>query len=373
LLCCGDFESVRDERDLDQLAGPPKYHFLKDFHKYYKGEMKAPVLTVFVGGNHEASNFLWELYYGGWVAPNIYYLGSSGVLNYGGIRISGFSGIFKYPDFNKGHYEVPPFDEGTKRSYYHVRTYELFKLKLMKSPLDVVMSHDWPEGVVACGDREELMKRRPHFVENIKNEELGCKDYFALIKSHKPKFWLSGHMHTYFKATIPHADSKTEFLALDKAEHGRPFIDVIEFPNVEGALELRYDREWIAILKATEALYNATSSYVNLPNTSDFAKQVETIKEEMMKTTTDMDFIVPHNFEPTHTNDFGVMNPQTDLFIKKFGLSSIYDKHTSATKLSPSSRRYQEREYSKERKYGESKRGSFGGRGRGRGSSRYHN
>lgn len=45
------------------------------FPRYYSGEKKAPVLTIFIGGNHEASNHLQELPYGGWVAPNIYYLG----------------------------------------------------------------------------------------------------------------------------------------------------------------------------------------------------------------------------------------------------------------------------------------------------------
>lgn len=43
--------------------------------RYYSGEKKAPVLTIFIGGNHEASNHLQELPYGGWVAPNIYFLG----------------------------------------------------------------------------------------------------------------------------------------------------------------------------------------------------------------------------------------------------------------------------------------------------------
>ncbi len=53
-----------------------------------------------VGGNHEAMNYLWELYYGGWVAPNIYYLGHAGVVKFGGIRVGGMSGIF-----NAGHYK----------------------------------------------------------------------------------------------------------------------------------------------------------------------------------------------------------------------------------------------------------------------------
>lgn len=54
-----------------------------------------------VGGNHEASNYLWELYYGGWVAPNIYYLGHAGVVNFGGVRIAGLSGIY-----NELHYAM---------------------------------------------------------------------------------------------------------------------------------------------------------------------------------------------------------------------------------------------------------------------------
>ncbi len=54
-----------------------------------------------VGGNHEAANYLWELYYGGWAAPNIYFLGYAGVINFGGVRIGGLSGIFK-----DNHYQL---------------------------------------------------------------------------------------------------------------------------------------------------------------------------------------------------------------------------------------------------------------------------
>lgn len=50
-------------------------HFKLINFRYYSGEKKAPVLTIFIGGNHEASNHLQELPYGGWVAPNIYFLG----------------------------------------------------------------------------------------------------------------------------------------------------------------------------------------------------------------------------------------------------------------------------------------------------------
>lgn len=68
---------------------------MNTFYKYYAGECVAPVLTVFIGGNHEASNHLWELPFGGWVAPNIYYLGYAGVVRCNGVRIAGLSGIYK--------------------------------------------------------------------------------------------------------------------------------------------------------------------------------------------------------------------------------------------------------------------------------------
>lgn len=92
LLCCGDFQAVRDNHDLESMTCSKYYHDLGTFRKYYSGENTAPVLTIFIGGNHEASNYLQELPFGGWVAPNIYYLGYAGCVNVNGLRIGGISG-----------------------------------------------------------------------------------------------------------------------------------------------------------------------------------------------------------------------------------------------------------------------------------------
>ena len=43
---------------MSMMASPEKYHQLGDFHKYFSGEKKVPVPTIFIGGNHEASNYL---------------------------------------------------------------------------------------------------------------------------------------------------------------------------------------------------------------------------------------------------------------------------------------------------------------------------
>ena len=42
---------------------PEKYRRLGDFASYYNGNKRAPALTIFIGGNHEASNYLHELYF----------------------------------------------------------------------------------------------------------------------------------------------------------------------------------------------------------------------------------------------------------------------------------------------------------------------
>lgn len=54
-------QSLRTLADLEFYCAPPKYRYLKDFHKYFSGEKRAPVLTIFIGGNHEATNVLREL------------------------------------------------------------------------------------------------------------------------------------------------------------------------------------------------------------------------------------------------------------------------------------------------------------------------
>jgi lariat debranching enzyme len=104
---------------------PPKYKEIGQFIRYYQRELTAPILTLFVGGNHEASNYLRDLYYGGYVAENIYYLGSSGVVNVvkgeESLRVGGISGIEKYYDYLKGYFERPPYCLNDLKTMYHTR------------------------------------------------------------------------------------------------------------------------------------------------------------------------------------------------------------------------------------------------------------
>ncbi len=58
LIICGDFQSIRHQQDLDDMHCPEKYKQMGCFHDYYEGRKKAGLLTVMIGGNHEAVNSL---------------------------------------------------------------------------------------------------------------------------------------------------------------------------------------------------------------------------------------------------------------------------------------------------------------------------
>ncbi|KAH0579198.1 hypothetical protein H2248_003350 [Termitomyces sp. 'cryptogamus'] len=207
LLICGDFQAMRNWSDLKVMAVPEKYKEIKDFHKYYSGARQAPILTIVIGGNHEASNYLWELYYGGWLAPNIYFLGHAGSVIVNGLRISGVSGIYKDHDFRLGHHEKFPYDNSAQRSIYHIREYCVRKLSLLPQP-DIFISHDWPQSIEHYGDLQRLLRHKKHFKADIDNGRLGSPPLMGLLKTLKPKRWFAAHLHTRFEATVPHDDTR---------------------------------------------------------------------------------------------------------------------------------------------------------------------
>ncbi|GAB2293697.1 lariat debranching enzyme [Dionaea muscipula] len=261
LICCGDFQAVRNKKDLESLNVLPKYKAMNTFWKYYSGQEVAPLPTIFIGGNHEASNYLWELYYGGWAAPNIYFLGFAGVIKYGNVRISGLSGIYNARHYHLGHFERPPYNGNEIRSVYHVREYDVRKLMQVKEPIDIFLSHDWPVGITDCGDWTTLVEKKPYFKKEIQERTLGSKAASELMEMLKPSYWFSAHLHCKFAALVQHGDDGpvTKFLALDKCLPNRNFLQVIEIDSEPGPFEIRYDEEWLAITRAFHSVFPLTA------------------------------------------------------------------------------------------------------------------
>ncbi|CAI6100924.1 unnamed protein product [Clonostachys chloroleuca] len=319
LIICGDFQAVRNESDLNCMSVPRRYRQLGDFHKYYSKQIRAPVLTIVIGGNHEASNYFFELYHGGWLAPNIFYMGAAGVIRYGPWRIAGLSGIYGRPDYRSPHHERLPYDRDGIKSVYHVREYDVEKLLRVTGHVDIGLTHDWPAWVELCGEYESLYAAKPHFLASAKIDNLGSKPASRLLGYLQPSYWFSGHMHVKFSASINHVGSSfedtvrllpvsesfrtalplfkknasesvventsitkqnnvTQFLALSKAagDHPSTYMELLElelperseeeqqyfFRDENGKYHLSYDEEWLAITRA----YNDTLRFAD-PNT----------------------------------------------------------------------------------------------------------
>lgn len=201
LLICGDFQAIRNFTDLETMNVPPKYKQAGDFPDYYSSERKAPVLTIFIGGNHECSSYMRELQYGGWVAPNIYYLGEFGSVWYKGLRITGISGIWNAHSFySKRPFDYKlPYDLSSIRLVYHVKPKNLLKLLISKDSL-VVMSHDWPQGIWKFGNERALLQKKKFFKDDMKSGKLGSPAARAALEKIVPDHWFSLHLHVKFTA-----------------------------------------------------------------------------------------------------------------------------------------------------------------------------
>ncbi|XP_017494349.1 PREDICTED: lariat debranching enzyme-like [Rhagoletis zephyria] len=291
LLVCGDFQTIRNANDLRCIAVPDKYKRVGHFPDYYFGRKVASKLTLLIGGNHEASNYLQTLPYGGWVAPNMYYLGLCSVVRVGGLRLGGISGIFKYHHAKLSHFECLPYNADTMRSVYHMRETEIYKLLQLTEKLDVFLSHDWPINIHQCGNVGYLLRKKPFFRDEVNDQRLGNPLLQPLVHHLQPRHWFAAHLHVSFNAVVNHDNNKgngapaqggaggqqqlhrTQFQALDKVLPRRQFLQVFEIPTEEELTGrqgpstssstsssspsmplLEHDPEWLAILCKTDYL-----------------------------------------------------------------------------------------------------------------------
>lgn len=195
---------------------------------------------------------------------------------------------------------MAPFSPGALRSIYHIRQREVFKLSLIKDPIDIFISHDWPRHIAYFGDTKGLLRRKDHFHDDVASGQLGAPALQHLLHLHVPRYWFAAHLHVKFAAIVPdlgienpqrprrndanidflsfshlpdfsrvlrdsnkpavsHDDcsdpkrSFTQFLALDKVLPRREFMQYLSIDQTESfdSLKLTYDSEWLAIVRAT--------------------------------------------------------------------------------------------------------------------------
>jgi len=184
------------------------------------------------------------------------------------------------------------------------------------------MSHDWPTGIHRFGDHRGLLARKPHFRDDMEKGELGSQPAEMLLKSLKPKYWFSAHLHVKFAAFVDHdalepeadegeivledsddamkrdrspgkravspsatdSESKrqrqedgssstihqtTRFLALDKCLPHRDFLQILDIETDHTSSSnpsLSYDAQWLAITKTFHPYLSTALKPQSLPS-----------------------------------------------------------------------------------------------------------
>ena len=275
-------------------------------------------------------------------------------------------GIYDHRDFQSPYYERPPYHQRSIRSVYHVREYELAKLRALGGgePVDVFLSHDWPVGITEYGDERALLSRKPYFGEDIRKGELGNPHTLSLLKQMKPAFWFSAHLHCKFAALVPHEEKEqkeddgeeedetaapttryTRFLALDKCLPNRSFLQVLNIPiDTEDAPPvIEMDPEWLCILKKAQPSFptsrNPSTGPIDASGWSVSEEEVSAMREHIMQTKGSMEVLpCPHypELESIYPHfPSMVSNPQTDDLLAILGLEHAWTEPMPSHLLPP--------------------------------------
>lgn len=161
------------------------------------------------------------------------------------------------------------------RSAYAIRSLEVFRLSQLTGSFDILLSHDWPQQIWEYGNKEQLLRFKPYFREDIESGKLGSGPCWDLLTTLKPKNWYAAHMHCRFDANVQHSETEsTRFVALDKCLPNRKCLDFVTINEDENdeqdtkereAPVLQYDLEWLTVLHLTNNLLNVNRNYTKLP------------------------------------------------------------------------------------------------------------
>jgi len=209
VLQVGDFETCRDEKDLQLMSVPVKYRKLGDFYRFYKGMDVFPWPIYFIGGNHEAYGYLEKYPEGKELCKNCFYMGRTGVVDIHGLRVAGLSGIYSLANFNakrpnlkrKSQFINKKKKQFSNKLLTYFNEQDIYQLLKLKNN-DILLLHDWPENI------------------NPNGPAYGNPYAKLLVEELKPQFVFCGHIHHRHKTQIKSARHDINIVCLANLTQG---------------------------------------------------------------------------------------------------------------------------------------------------------
>jgi len=357
VLICGNLQAFRNKNDLKCVDCVEGWKNLGDFNEYFSGKRKATHLTLVIGGQEEASNYLKTLPYGGWIAPNIYYMGYSNVIRYNGLRIGGLSGmndklfdhLYKTDIVKAGYFERLPFDQRDRRSVCYTRYLDVYRMLQVKNGVDIMFTFDWPLDVL--GDKQSTIQCQRKLPFAFQNgdlfNDLGNEMYKNVLDQVMPKHWFAGKVKLNLNKTYRHnLSTVTEFHSLNKYDPKRENCQIFDIDHdPTNKTGLQYDAEWLAILKATDQYVSIEREPTNQPPEShifvesslksELEADIRKVLKEKLNINRNFAISAPLmcfgiDRNPARTKNY--VNPQTSQFCKSLKLTDPNKLILNATK-----------------------------------------
>lgn len=193
VLAVGDVEAFRHADDHRRKAA--KRGMPAEFAEYADGVRQVKWPLYFIGGNNEDFEALHDAPEGFQLAPNVHYLGRSGLKELHGLRVGYLSGIHA-PRF----YEQPlkrPRSLDTAKQAGYFRVAEVERISTQRD-MDVLLVHEWPRGLPQRAQEREL----PPPGRALPNYWIGNPITRRLVETVHPKWVLCGHSHRSFAVTL---------------------------------------------------------------------------------------------------------------------------------------------------------------------------
>ncbi|PPS13224.1 hypothetical protein GOBAR_AA07426 [Gossypium barbadense] len=201
-------------------------------------------------------------YYGGWTAPNIYFLGFAGVVKFGNIRIGGLSGIYYARRQDVWEYD-PVLFNGTQAEYEANRVENVARANADHNQVD-----DTWERVKEVGLRGLTSKRHMKIVLRWMRERQKIRLICNVVGPHK-KFLLG--CSTLVLAAIPSIAGHDQTAYLPKSELAPENLEKVRYdlkeiafpsslpdpPHIKKCCKLTW-HELFLVLKEASRLYAAS-------------------------------------------------------------------------------------------------------------------
>ena len=87
--------------------------------------------------------------------------------------------------------------------------------------IDIMLSHDWPNGIHKFGDTDILFRRKKYLSKDL----VFSPPLLEVMEKLQPNYWFAAHIHVKFAAIY----DKTKFLSLDKPIREEDFVQIIPY------------------------------------------------------------------------------------------------------------------------------------------------